>query len=168
MTTHLIKKLEDKIENMKQEIADLEDQSYKDDPNSKYNSYVDPVERVRVLKISLKEGQERLFRLRTSTDADFQVLVHDMKVISEHVNLVNEKYECRTVKFLCAVADFFEKPRSKKIADSIRNYVTNKINAPVCSITGNPKPALEPMPRSGELTTQERMRQLLDSIKGLA
>ena len=150
MTIHLIKKLEDRIEKVKQEISDLENpsQSDKADPNSHYNSYINPAERIRVLKITLKEGQERLVRLRTSTDADYQAIVHDMKIISEHVKAVEQKYECRTVKFLCAVAEFFEKPRSKTIADKIRNYMLTKINAPVCSITGNPKPNLEPMPAS--------------------
>jgi len=150
MTYSTIQKLEDRIEKLKKEITALENpsQSEKDDPDSHYNSYIDPTERLRVLKITLKEGQDRLVRLRTSTDEDYQAIVHDMKIISEHVKAVEQKYECRTVKFLCAVAEFFEKPRSKTIADKIRNYMLTKINAPVCSITGNPKPNLEPMPAS--------------------
>lgn len=150
MTYSTIKKLEDKLEKIKQEITALENpsQSEKDDPDSRYNSYLEPTERLRYLKLTLKEGQDRLVRLRTSTDADYQAIVHDMKIISEHVKAVEQKYECRTVKFLCAVAEFFEKPRSKTIADKIRNYMLTKINAPVCSITGNPKPNLEPMPAS--------------------
>ena len=137
--TYVIVKLKARIHDLETRISDLDRDYDKDD-------YLATKKDVKATYIKLLN--EANHRLTVLQNQDLTAVVHDMKIISEHVKAVEQKYECRTVKFLYAVAEFFEKPRSKTIADKIRNYTLTKINAPVCSITGNSKPELEPMPAS--------------------
>lgn len=82
----------------------------------------------------------------------------DMKIILSHTNAVDDKYNCRSVKAMFAIADFLDKPRcfSKSLATWIREYTINKINAPVCSIVSSPKPELAPMPGYMDPVATER------------
>lgn len=98
----------------------------------------------------LKETAE-VKKYEAMKDRDLDKWAVEMKAITGHINAVEDKYNCRTVKFMFAVADFFDKPRtiSKSLAKIIREYTITKINAPVCSITGSPKPELPPMPNHG-------------------
>ena len=87
-------------------------------------------------------------KLRVLESSDIDKVAADMKIIMSHTQTVDEKYNCRSVKMMFAIADFLDKPRcfSKSLATWIREYTINKINAPVCSIVSSPKPELAPMP----------------------
>lgn len=93
---------------------------------------------------------------------DLDKWAREMKTISGHIKVVEDKYSCRTVKFMFGLADFFDKPRtiSKFLAKSIREYTITKINAPVCSIIGSPKPELPPMPHH-DGSEEERRAEML-------
>ena len=148
--TYVIDKLKARIHDLETRISDL-------DKDYDKNDYLATNENVKATYIKLlNEANQRLTVLQNQ---DLTAVVHDMKIISEHVKAVEQKYECRTVKFLCAVAEFFEKPRSHAIATKIRNHITNKINAPVCSIIGNQKSVKEPMPISTYANDYELKRQ---------
>lgn len=99
--------------------------------------------------------------------AGFDKIAAEMKIIKSHMKAVDDKYNCRSVKFLYSVADFFDKPRSKSLAKNIREYVNHKINAPVCSIMGNKKPIIDDMPthRTQSDIEQENRYRLIDEIK---
>ena len=90
---------------------------------------------------------------------DLDKIAAEMKIIKSHVKAVDDKYNCRTVKALFALAEFFDKPRSisKSFAKSIREYTMHKINAPVCSITGSPKPDIGDMPSYTNPVEAERL-----------
>lgn len=76
----------------------------------------------------------------------------DMKIIMQHTKAVDDKYNCRSVRFMFWLAGLRYMP--KGMANTIREYTVNKINAPVCSIVASPKPELPPMPR--HMTSLER------------
>lgn len=104
---------------------------------------------------SLASYKKRLVVLENS---DMDKVAADMKIIMSHTNAVDDKYNCRSVKAMFAIADFLDKPRcfSKSLAKWIREYTINKINAPVCSIVASPKPELAPMPGYIDPVANER------------
>lgn len=71
----------------------------------------------------------------------------DMKAILSHTHAIDEKYECRSVKFMFRVAEFVEKYLSFALGKKIAEYTVKKIHAPVCSIVAGSKPELPPMPQ---------------------
>ena len=75
----------------------------------------------------------------------------DMVAIMSHTRAVEDKYNCRSVKFMFWFAGIMP----KSIGNSIRNHVVSKINAPVCSIVGNPKQELPPMPQESPIWRRE-------------
>ncbi len=86
-------------------------------------------------------------RLKILTDENFNKVVDEMKIINTHIHLVEDKYNCRTVKWLFSISDFLEnKLGFNNIAKKIRSHVTTKIHAPVCSIIGNTQVDVPPMP----------------------
>jgi len=104
--------------------------------------------RKQILDEQLGKAKEEVKKYQKLELMDLDKIATEMKIIKGHIKAVDDKYNCRTVKFMLAVADFLDKPRSisKSLAKGIRDYITTKINAPVCSIAGSPKPVLEPMP----------------------
>jgi hypothetical protein len=95
---------------------------------------------------------------------DLDKVRDDMKIIMSHTNAIDDKYNCRTVRFMFWLADFTEKYISFTLGKGIANYTVRKIHAPVCSIFGGQKPDLPPMPQysdPGE-TEREAQRKKLD------
>jgi hypothetical protein len=131
--SYLLEKAKDKVKKLEEELKD---------PDLKEHQKP-------LLEAQLLKEQAEVVKLEKFTD--FEKVAAEMKIINNHVKAVDDKYNCRTVKFMFAVADFFDKPRSisKSLAKRIREYTITKINAPVCSIAGSPKPELPPMPNHG-------------------
>lgn len=85
-------------------------------------------------------------RLRIYESSDLDKVVNDMKIIRDHVQAVETKYECRSVKFMYRFAGFVNRHISKSLSEKILNYTVTEIHAPVCSIIAGSKPELQPMP----------------------
>jgi hypothetical protein len=104
---------------------------------------------------------------------DLDKVRDDMKIIMSHTNAIDDKYNCRTVKFMFRLADFLEKYISVSMGKWIANYTVHNIHAPVCSIVAGTKPELPPMPqysdpieskyeewRKGQDAEMQRFRQI--------
>jgi hypothetical protein len=129
------------IDQTKEKIKQLEDRLVA----AKFDGNTDQWYGIPAIEKSLEAQRRKLDILEKS---NLEKITADMKIIMSHTNAVDEKYNCRSVKMMFAIADFLDKPRhvSKSLAKWIREYTINKINAPVCSIVASPKPELEPMP----------------------
>ena len=103
------------------------------------------------VKKSLKSYRNKLRVLEDKKT--LELAVNDMKIITQHTKAIEDKYNCRSVKFMFWLADRMP----KNLATRIREYTINKINAPVCSIAGGPKPELPAMP--SHVTSIERERE---------
>ena len=100
-----------------------------------------------ILNAKLGKAKAEVEKYQKLELMDLDKIATEMKIIKSHVKAVDDKYNCRTVKALFGLADFFDKLSvTKPLANNIREYTMHKINAPVCSIVGSPKPELEPMP----------------------
>jgi|688.fasta_scaffold11717_3 hypothetical protein len=133
--SYLLKKAKEKVKKLEEELkgADISD-AWKES-----------------LEEQLIKAKAEVEKFKSLELQNLEQIASEMKVIKGHIKAVDDKYECRTVKFMFAVADFFDRPRSisKSLAKNIREYTITKINAPVCSIVGSPKPELPPMPQHG-------------------
>ena len=90
------------------------------------------------LTARLTAEKQRLNQYETLNGSSaFEAETDAIKDILSRTRDVEEKYKCRTVKFLFALSEWFEKPRSHKLASYFKNIAMNKINAPVCSIGKN-------------------------------
>lgn len=79
-------------------------------------------------------------------EEDLAKVSNDMKAILSHTHAIEDKYNCRTVKFMFKLADFVENHISLALGKWIAEYTVRKIHAPVCSIVAGSKPELPPMP----------------------
>jgi hypothetical protein len=121
-------------ENTKSRITKLEQQLKETDvSNWNYNH----------LQTTLNAYKQKLLILQDSKT--LEKAKADMKIIMQHTQAIEDKYNCRSVRFMFWLADLRIMP--KGLSDKIRSYTINKINAPVCSIAGGPKPELPPMPK---------------------
>jgi hypothetical protein len=147
--SYLLEKAKDKVKKLEEELKD---------PDLKEHHKP-------LLEAQLLKEQAEVKKYEAMKDRDLDKWAVEMKAITGHINAVEDKYNCRTVKFMFAVADFFDKPRSisKSLAKNIREYTITKINAPVCSIAGSPKPELRPMPHHhGSVEERNLERQRID------
>lgn len=126
------------VEITKEKIVELE-KRLKDVPDDSLFKY-----EKEGLEDALKSYKNRLFVLES--DALKQAKA-DMTIIMQHQKQIDDKYDCRTVKFMFWLADKLDRIGLNSLAKSARNYTVKEINAPVCSITGGPKPELPPMPQ---------------------
>lgn len=92
------------------------------------------------------QSYKRKLEILEKNEEDLLKVKDDMKVILSHTHAIDDKYNCRTVKFMFWLADFTEKYISFPLGKGIANYTVRKIHAPVCSVFGNAKPDLPPMP----------------------
>jgi hypothetical protein len=77
---------------------------------------------------------------------DIEKSSKEMMAILSHTHAIDDKYNCRSVKFMFRVADFVEKYISVVLGKLIAKYTVEKIHAPICSIVAGSKPELPPMP----------------------
>ena len=112
---------------------------------------------------SLKSAKMQLEILEKS---DIDTIKNDMKAIKSHINAVEEKYECRSVKGMFWLARFVSY-FSKTLGEKIQNYTVKEIHAPVCSIVSSPRPELPPMPSHTTPEEQERMLRKQREIEEL-
>jgi hypothetical protein len=91
---------------------------------------------------SLKRYQ---FKLQVLEKSDMDKTVNDMKAIMSHTKAIEQKYECRSVKFMFWFSEFVGR-FSPKLGEKIKKYAVKEIHAPVCSIVSGTKPELLPMP----------------------
>ena len=96
-------------------------------------------------------------KLRVLETSDINKVAADMKIIMSHTKAIEDKYACRSVKFMFWLAELRIMP--KGAANWIKEYTINKINAPVCSIVASPKPELAPMPGYMDPVASEREAQ---------
>lgn len=106
------------------------------------------------IKKQIANEKERLQKLLT---LDVEAAAIDMKAILSHTHAIEDKYKCRSVRFMFWLADFVEQRISLKLGKMIANYTVTKIHAPVCSIVAGSKPDLPPMPKHG---TKEEFARL--------
>ena len=140
--SYLLEKAKEKVKKLEEELKgeDLKDLE-KDILNAKLTKSKAEVEKYQKLELM-----------------DLDKVAADMKIIRNHVKAVDDKYNCKTVKFSYKVADFFDKfSLTKPLAKRIRNYVVTKVNAPVCSILGNEKQDLGEMPSYTDPVELERL-----------
>ena len=113
--SYLLNKTKEKVKKLEEELAKS--------PN-------DPT-----LTARLTAEKQRLKQYETfEVSGGFEAEKDAIKDILARTRDVEEKYKCRTVKILFALSEWFEKPRSHKLASYFKNIAMNKINAPVCSI----------------------------------
>ena len=128
--SYLLEKAREKVKKIKEELKDYDiSDSWKE-----------------CLEAQLVNAEKEVEKLEKYTD--FDKVAAEMKIINNHVKAVDDKYNCKTVKFLYSIADFFDNlSLTKPLATKIREYIVTKINAPVCSILGNERPELGEMPK---------------------
>jgi hypothetical protein len=85
------------------------------------------------------------FRLQVLEKSDMNKAINDMSAILSHTHAIDEKYECRSVKFMYWLSEFVGR-FSPKAGEKIRKYTVKEIHAPVCSIVSSPRQELPPMP----------------------
>lgn len=85
------------------------------------------------------------FRLQVLEKSDMNKTIDDMKAIMSHTKAIEQKYECRSVKFMFKFSEFMGR-FSPKLGEKIKKYTVKEIHAPVCSIVSGTKPELLPMP----------------------
>ena len=133
--SYLLEKARKQVEEIKKEL------------NS--GTLAEPVSKLYTERLAILEARVQKYE-KLEKNGNFEKITAEMKIIRNHVKAVDDKYNCKTVKFSYSVADFFDKiSLTKPLAKRIREYIVNKINAPVCSILGNDKPEMEPMPTYG-------------------
>ena len=128
------------LEKTKEKIKELEKQL--EENNLQPNKYVKEAIETKLARLRT--------RLKVLENNDMDKAAADMKAILSHTIAVEDKYKCRSVKFMFRVVEFLDKHISKSLAEKLRNYTIHEIHAPVCSIVGNPKPELEPMPKCND------------------
>jgi hypothetical protein len=89
-------------------------------------------------------------------EEDLAKVSNDMKAILSHTHAIEDKYNCRTVKFMFKLADFVENHISLALGKWIADYTVHNIHAPVCSIVAGSKPELPPMPQYYDLLSGNR------------
>ena len=108
------------------------------------------------------------FRLQVLEKSDMDKTVNDMKAIMSHTKAIEQKYECRSVKFMFKFSEFVGR-FSPKLGEKIKKYAVNEIHAPVCSIVAGTKPELLPMPvHSTPNEALARKEQEIAELKRLA
>lgn len=105
----------------------------------------------------LKRIEEYKHKIEIISTMELDKASADMKAILSHTHAIEDKYQCRSVKFMFRVADFVEKYISIGLGKKIASYAVNKIHAPVCSIVAGSKPELPPMPKHGTKEEFERL-----------
>jgi hypothetical protein len=136
----LIKNTETRIENLEKRLAIAK----ADNDDCQWTG-------IPAIEKNLESAKRHLSILKSD---DLEKVANDMKIIMSHTQAIEDKYACRSVKFMFWLASVRAMP--KGLATWIKEYTINKINAPVCSIVASPKPELEPMP--GYINPHEEAR----------
>ena len=108
MSSVLINKTKEKVKKLEEELAKS--------PN-------DPT---LVARLTAEKQRLRQYETLNGTSA-FEAETDAIKDILARTRDVEEKYKCRTVKILFALSEWFEKPRSHKLASYFKNIAMNKI-----------------------------------------
>lgn len=140
------------IEKTKEKIKELEDLLENPETNDYQREHLPKTIQSYKNRLEILEGHEE----------DLEKVSNDMKAILSHTRAIDDKYNCRTVKFMFKLADFVEKYISLGLGKWIAEYTVKKIHAPVCSIVAGSKPELPPMPMHGtkaEFDREERRQR---------
>lgn len=116
-------------------------------------------------KINLERYRKRLLILE---QGDLEKIAADMKIILQHTHAVEDKYNCRSVKFMFWLADKLDRVGLNRLAKWARDYTVHEIHAPVCSIVSSPRPELPPMPEhmtSIQRESEELRRKEMAELK---
>lgn len=130
------------IENTKEKIKQIED-TLAGDVSDTYRQDA---------KVNLERYRKQLMILE---QGNLDQIAADMKVILQHTHAVEDKYNCRSVRFMFWLADKLDQIGLNSLAKSARTYTIKEVHAPVCSIVSSgPRPELPPMPE--HMTSIER------------
>lgn len=97
-------------------------------------------------------------------------VVNEMKYFISSTKNIDEKYKCRTVRALFAIAEWCEQPRSAKLAAWCKDVAMKKIHAPICSIgkeapkTDSFKPSWIYTPRDIEEAKKEETKKVMTDL----
>ena len=122
------------IEHTKEKIKQIEEMMKDPETSDTYREYA---------KVNLERYRNQLSIWENS---NLDQIAADMKVILQHTSAVEDKYNCRSVKFMFWLADKLDKVGLNSLASKARNYTVHEIHAPVCSIVSSQRPELPPMP----------------------
>lgn len=147
--SYLLEKAKEKVKKLETELDELQYLMSSDVENNivcELPKLKETIKKVEFLTDKLNNAKQKLAKLEKLDAEGLDKVAADMKIILKHTTAVEDKYNCRSVKFMFSTVEFLDNHISKSLAEKLRNYIITKIHAPVCSIVGNSKPELEPMP----------------------
>lgn len=160
--SYLLEKEKEKVKKLETELDELQHLmsfEVENDIVCEIPELEETIKKVEFLTDKLSNAKQKLAKLEKLDAEGLDKVAADMKIILNHTTAVEDKYKCRSVKFMFSIVEFLDKHISKSLAKKLRNYTITKIHAPVCSIVGNSKPELEPMPVEYDYPITDYLRE---------